>query len=442
MSLPSYAERVLEQVRRAGAEGDLIVDESESLGLKARDGELEEQSVSATRMLGLRVIRDERVGIAYSEAGDEAALDQLVEQALLNAGFNQHEPHERIPDHQQTLTTDDAMLCPDSGLDIEQRIELALYLERTLAGLPKIRNVPYNGVSEHLGSRRVFSTRGLQASSRQRVNMLYAYALAAEGELTAMAGHGQVVRNGADLKADPVIEQAHRQAVAMLHGKPVPSRRYDVIFDVEAQHDLFGAFATMLSGKSAQDGINPWRERIGEVVASSDFHLSDHPHHLGGFGYQLFDAEGTATRETPLVVGGVLQTLLHNTATASHLGTHTTGHAQRSPRSALGVAAHQLVIAAGRATQGELTSGEYLELTDLQGVHSGANAISGDFSFGVSGYLCREGTRIAPVRGVTVAGNFYQMLKQIAAIGDTQHWNWQRTALMPTLRFAELAISG
>ena len=83
-----------------------------------------------------------------------------------------------------------------------------------------------------------------------------------------------------------------------------------------------------------------------------------------------------------------------------------------------------------------------LELTDLTGLHSGANAISGNFSFGASGYLCKDGERIQAVRGITVAGNFYEMLNKISMIGNQQHWNEGRSALMPSIRFSDVAISG
>ncbi|MFY0664511.1 MAG: TldD/PmbA family protein [Natronospirillum sp.] len=442
MTTPQYAQRVLDHVRATGAEADLIVHASESLSLKARDGELEEQAVSATRILGVRVIKDDHVGIAYSEATDNDALDQLVDSALLNARFNKPEPNERIPANAQTLQTDDAQLCPDSQFTPEQRIELALYLERTLASKPQIRNVPYNGVMEVINQHQVFSTQGLSASSRQRINHLYAYALAADGGLTAMAGKGQATRLGEQLNADQVIADAHLEATTLLQGKPVPSKHYDVIFDTESQTALLNAFSIILSGKSAHDGINPWRNRIGKKVAVEGFQLSDQPLITDGFGYALFDSEGTACTTTSIVVDGVLQTLLHNSVTARQLKTANTGHAQRGPKSPLSVGAHQPHIAPGNSTFSDLTTGEYLELTELQGTHSGANAISGDFSFGASGYLCRNGERIQPVRGITVAGNFYEMLNRISAIGDTACWNWQRSMHMPSLRFADLSISG
>ncbi|MBO6566772.1 MAG: hypothetical protein JJ956_18625 [Pseudomonadales bacterium] len=103
---------------------------------------------------------------------------------------------------------------------------------------------------------------------------------------------------------------------------------------------------------------------------------------------------------------------------------------------------HQLEMAPGDAADTQLHQGKYLTLTELTGMHSGANAISGEFSFGASGFLCEDGQRIQPVRNITVAGNFYHMLKNIGLIGQTQHWNWQKSALMPAIRFSDIAISG
>ena len=102
----------------------------------------------------------------------------------------------------------------------------------------------------------------------------------------------------------------------------------------------------------------------------------------------------------------------------------------------------QLEVGPGDVDEDTLTGGEYLEIVDLAGLHSGGNPVSGDFSFGAAGFLCRDGERIRPVRNITVAGNFYEMLKKIAAVGDTRHWNPERSALMARIRFADVAMSG
>src|SRR5210317_1058701 len=140
------AEQVLERVMSAGATGDLIVDEGETLSLKALDGELEEYKVSSSRIFGLRVIKDGHVGTAYSEAVDADALASMVDQALNNAGFGKVEPHENILPNSDHLKTDDELLCPEEQVSIEQKIEMALEIESKLRAKDKVKNVPYNGV--------------------------------------------------------------------------------------------------------------------------------------------------------------------------------------------------------------------------------------------------------------------------------------------------------
>lgn len=100
------------------------------------------------------------------------------------------------------------------------------------------------------------------------------------------------------------------------------------------------------------------------------------------------------------------------------------------------------VINTGTSSEAEITAGEYLELVELQGVHSGADAVSGDFSFGASGFLCRDGKRQQAVRGITVAGNFYQMLKEIDAISNQLENDYNRSFYAPKIRFTRLNIAG
>lgn len=442
MTISDQANQVIDLVKAAGASGDLIIDQGESLSLKASDGELEEYKVSSSQIFGLRVIKDGKVGTAYSEAADSDALSSLVEQALTNASFTAIEVHENILSNEVTLKTDDLVLCPAEEVSIDEKVNFALKMESDLAAKDKVKNVPYNGVQDNTTQRHIFSSAGLNAYSKSRMCAAYAYALIEQGDKNAMEGIGQAARLFTALDANDIVEKAYTHTLNILDGSPVPSGHYDVIFDEEVQASLFGVFTLMFSGKSAKDGVNPMREKLGDSIADARLNLTDQPLSTEGFGYQLFDAEGTATQSTPLIVNGTLNTLIHNSATASFFDMQTTGHAARGPKSTMGVGLHQLEISAGSASQTDLFSGKYLMLTDLTGMHSGANAISGDFSFGASGFLYEDGQLRQPVRGVTVAANFYDMLNKISLIGDKQFWNWEKSALMPHLRFTNLAISG
>ncbi len=440
--IETNAERILDRVLAAGAVGDLVVQERSSLSLTAHDGELEEHKVTSTRVYGVRAVKDERAGIAYSEAGDPAALDSMVEQALVNATFARVDSAESVVAGDTTLVTDDAVLCPDDPTSVEEKIDAALYLERELTARDNVRNVPYNGVQDLTAERRVFATTGRAAHSRDRVCSAFAYALLSDGDKDALEGAERHARRFGEIDTAWIVDAAYRRCVAMIPGEAIPSEHYDVLFDIERQAELFAVFHDMFSAKTARDGINPLRDKVGERIAADALTVRDVPLDADGLGYALFDDEGLPTSTTTLIDGGILSTLVHNSATAAHFAVPNTRNADRSPRSSLGVGLHQLEVAPGDVDEGTLTGGEYLEIVDLAGLHSGGNPVSGDFSFGAAGFLCRDGERIRPVRNITVAGNFFEMLKNIAAIGDRQHWNPGRSALMAQIRFADVAIAG
>lgn len=440
--IDDHAHRVLERVTAAGATGDLIIHQDTSLSLKAHDGDLEEHKVNSTRVYGVRVIAGQRAGIAYSEAADAAALDSMVAQALQNAAFAREDSFETVSDSDGALDTDDAILCRQDDATVEAKIEAALAMERELAARDKVQNVPYNGVQDVTAERYVFTTGGHTAHSKARLCSAFAYALLKDGDNDVLDGVERVARRFDELDTTEVVEETYARCLALLDGEAVPSRHYDVVFDVECQAALFGAFATVFSGKAARDGISPLRERIGEKIGVDGLDIRDAPRRTDGFRYALFDGEGNATTTTTFVEDGRLVTLAHNSATAGHFGVPNTGHASRSPKTSLGVALHQPEIGAGAVTESDLTSGEYLEIVDLSGLHSGTNAVSGDFSLGAAGFVCRNGERLRPVRNITVAGNFLDMQKKIVGIGDVQHWNADRSALMARIRFGDMAISG
>lgn len=440
--IDDHAHRVLERVTAAGATGDLIIHQDTSLSLKAHDGDLEEHKVNSTRVYGVRVIAGQRAGIAYSEAADAAALDSMVAQALQNAAFAREDGFETVSDSDGALDTDDAILCRQDDATVEAKIEAALAMERELAARDKVQNVPYNGVQDVTAERYVFTTGGHTAHSKARLCSAFAYALLKDGDNDVLDGVERVARRFDELDTTEVVEETYARCLALLDGEAVPSRHYDVVFDVECQAALFGAFATVFSGKAARDGISPLRERIGEKIGVDGLDIRDAPRRTDGFRYALFDGEGNATTTTTFVEDGRLVTLAHNSATAGHFGVPNTGHASRSPKTSLGVALHQPEVGAGAVTESDLTGGEYLEIVDLSGLHSGTNAVSGDFSLGAAGFVCRNGERRRPVRNITVAGNFLGMLTKIVGIGDVQHWNADRSALMARIRFGDMAISG
>jgi PmbA protein len=206
--------------------------------------------------------------------------------------------------------------------------------------------------------------------------------------------------------------------------------------------DIFGVFATMFSGKSAMDGVNPFREKIGQQVGIAGFSIKDSPQYADGFNYSTFDDEGNLRKEFSLIENGVLKSFYHNSATANFHKVSNNACGSRSPKGTLGVSGTQQVVSLGKATDEEVHKGRYLNIISLQGLHSGADPLSGDFSFGASGYLCENGNTLEAVKGITISGNFYQLLKEIALIGNQMKSNGYKTFFSPDIRFSGLNIAG
>jgi PmbA protein len=208
--------------------------------------------------------------------------------------------------------------------------------------------------------------------------------------------------------------------------------------------DLLGVFLRIFSAKVAQEGKSLLAGREGEAIASPLVTLVDDPHDLNGMGARPFDAEGTWTRPFTLVENGVFLGFMHGQETARRAGCASTGHAVRGGyRGSLDVGPSNLVWRPGERSRDELMSaiGDGILVTDLTGLHAGANAISGDFSLQAEGLRIEGGRLGGAVHGFTVAGNFYRLLQDVVASASDLDFQSGSIAT-PSVWIRSLAIAG
>ncbi len=87
-------------------------------------------------------------------------------------------------------------------------------------------------------------------------------------------------------------------------------------------------------------------------------------------------------------------------------------------------------------------AGEGLVITELSGLHAGANPTSGDFSLLSKGYTIEDGKRGHAVEQITVAGNFYEVLKHIVAVGSDLEFPGGSNIGSPSVDAGVLNVSG
>ena len=165
-----------------------------------------------------------------------------------------------------------------------------------------------------------------------------------------------------------------------------------------------------------------------------------------GPGSAPFDGEGSPTRRTPLIEGGRLLGFLYDSRTARRADTETTGNASRgSYRSPPSVGTTNLLIEPGEEDLAGLVrlAGDGLYVTEVAGLHSGVNPVSGTFSVGASGRLITDGELGAPVRELTIASDLVSMLRAVQAVGSEGRWvPFGGSVKAPPVLIGEMSVSG
>ena len=202
----------------------------------------------------------------------------------------------------------------------------------------------------------------------------------------------------------------------------------------------------MVSADAVQRGRSLFADKEGEQVADPVLRLADDGTDPEGPASAPFDGEGSPTRRTPLLVDGRLETFLFDARTARKAARQTSGNAGRgSYRSPPSVGTTNLVMDPGDATLEGLVkrAGEGLYVTDVAGLHSGVNPVSGLFSVGASGRLIEGGALGSPVREATIASDLVSMLQAVRAVGSELRWvPFGGAVKAAPLLIGEMAVSG
>jgi PmbA protein len=437
--------KVLDMARDLGVQQcDVILERGKSFSMNAQQGRIDKSKVTSTQVIGIRVLQDQKVGIAASESFGDAALNLLVKQALETSRYSSADPYQAIEQKnaEDLIEIQPAMNQPDAA-SMQEKVDLTLRLENEVLGLDKrIRNAPYNGYADGEGEHFYANHLGTFCYQKERSFSCYTSALASEGSTQAMYSGSSVSRTFAGL--DPVycVKQSGETALHLLEARSVPTGRYDVIFDIDEWQSLMGAFLGAFSAKAAMEGTAYYREKLGQSIASSGITIRDCPQYADGFSYSGFDDEGVIRKDMVLVDKGVMKSMFHNSATARYFKVPNTGHAARGPRGSLGTSSTQLVFDPGSTAKKDLYAGPVLKVISLKGLHSGTNAISGYFSLAVEGILMRDGQEQHYVKDVTLSGNFYEILQQIQAVGDRLEPSSSWSFFSPEIRFGSLSVAG
>ena len=233
-----------------------------------------------------------------------------------------------------------------------------------------------------------------------------------------------------DLQWKDCAEIAYKRALAQVGVQDTTGGKYTVVVDTECASTLLTPVLNALGGFALQQKNSFLVGSLGKQLFPEQLTILDLPRTAGETGCRLFDSEGVATREMPIIDKGVVKTYFLNTYIASKMGmAPTVEDATRV----------KVLPVGGYKTLEELleATGDCILVTGFNGGNS--NPVTGNFSYGIEGFLVRGGKRVHPVRELLITGNFLQLWNNLVATADDARPCLSK--LIPSLAFTNVDIS-
>ncbi|MGN0201827.1 MAG: TldD/PmbA family protein [Candidatus Cryptobacteroides sp.] len=232
-------------------------------------------------------------------------------------------------------------------------------------------------------------------------------------------------------------ETALRRARAQIGHRRIESGKYTMVVDNENSSRLVSPLMKALGGYAIQQNNSFLLESLGKQVLPPWLDIIDEPESVGEAGSRLFDSEGVAVRERPVVEKGVVREYFLTTYIAAKLGMEPTCDDIQRPH-LLPCHAPHFPAPAKYDLEGIMEkAGEGILVTGFNGGNS--NSATGNFSFGVEGFYFKEGKIVHPVREMLITGNLLTLWNSLAAAGDDARAC--KSKLIPTLAFENVDFS-
>lgn len=446
MNLDDFVKILFEEAKKIGFEEyEIYYMDKESLSINIYKEEVEKFNLTSSYGLSFRGKINGKIGYSYTEILDNDAITMLLNKAKESALSIENDDIQFIYEGDKEYKDLKTYHISLENLPTDKLIELAIEIERETKKLDtRVVNFSGCGIGYSNSNYGIINSKGLNI--KNKANLLTAYVVPVIKEKDQMyngMGYG-IATSLEDINPKKIAKDAIEDATSKIGAIPIKSGKYKVIINNEAMVSLLSTFSSVFSGDSAQKGLSLLKGREGEVIASSKVILVDDPHLENGLASVPFDDEGVATVKTEIIKDGKLVTLLHNLKTANKGNTKTTSNGFKSSyASPVGVSPTNFYIEKGEKTFDELIKEveNGLIITEFAGLHSGANFVTGDFSLAAKGFYIKDSKKSFPVEQITVAGNFFNLLKDIIEVGDDLLFPMSSIG-SPAVIVKELSVAG
>ncbi len=397
----------------------------ESLTIVIKDGQVDALNNGAVEGVCVRALVNKSWGLASTTILDrkniEKALREATSLAKASKAVKKREVNlAEVKSHKDSYVT--PMKKDPREADKEELVRLVVDTDKEVRSFSKkiaSDNISFNVVDDDLA---FLSSSGAQISQRIVRCLGLVMATAREKGNIASAYESIGAQSGLEvLKETPLNEvgrTAAERADKLVSAKVAPGG----IFPVILENKIVGLLAHEAVGHCAEAdlvyGGSFLADKIGKKVASGIVTLIDEGRFPKGLGTMMYDDEGVPTEKTVIIDKGICRSFLHSRETAYDFGVKPTGNARAwdfeyDPI----IRMRNTYTEPGDYSLEELVEG-IKEGYFLKGGLSGQADFTGEFMFGTQEAVkIKNGKLGESLRGVTICGNAFEVLKKVDAIG-------------------------
>ena len=390
---------------------EIFIDESRLIELDSKQDELNFAKEEIEQGIGIRVIKDKKIGFAYTSNMDR--IGEACNQAIENSKLNKEDENYAFSQSEKVPNVKGVCDKKFNDLDLDEAVELLKTVISTASDSGC--EITGSGFSASKGKSLIVNSNGVSIENEGTgFGIGLSVTIQKEGEI-ATAYNSESSRFF-DLDGVKLAEEVCDLAKSSLDTKAIETNDYDVVLDYYAATGLLRTFMGAFDGENVRRGRSILMDKMDAQIANPTLTVIDNPLLEKGMLSSSCDGEGSVSQKTDLIKDGILSSFIYDIYTANKVGEKTTSNGYRgSYLSTPMISPTNLEFKFSELKNLEEIDRGVLT-TSVLGAHT-ANPISGDFSVEASNaFKIENGELTDPINKAMISGNVFEIMKKVEGL--------------------------
>jgi PmbA protein len=399
-----------------------------------RDKSLDKLQQASENRMEMELFVDERYGSYSTNRMEKASLFKFISSAIESTRYLDKDPMRTLPNpsryYKGAMFTLDTYDNEFDKVNVDAKLALAHNMVDEIYGIDaKIISITAE-YSDEDNFMYIISSNGFEGETVHSNYLLYStVAMKDNNDARPSSSWFETAMYFDNLVKNNIGQKAYERTLQKLGQTKIDSGKYLMLLDNTQSASLLSPILSAMNGRALHQKNSFLIDKLNEKIISDKVTIIDNPHIKRAFGARMFDREGVATVKRNLIENGVLKTYFLDTYNAAKLNMEPTVSSSSIVNFDLGTRSHEQILAS-------IDKGIWV--TGFNGGNS--NSGTGDFSFGIEGFLIEKGKLVKPVNEMNITGNLLTLWNNVVEIGNDPRLNSSRR--VPSLLFKDVDFSG